>query len=314
MSVVTSVVCRGLFAIATLASTLLSPADGRAEWMVAHGSGSSSINFENSVLNVNQGRFAGAGLAAIPEVGQLDSDSWLVAGFSSGNTRHGQNYASSDFARGLHAGGVTTGGLYGFETSPANRIVGVQATGSDFNPGSIQLSVATSIAEQFWILSFDWWVFNDKPRSSQLEADFSTDGTSFQKISSADLLTPTTADASATWQATTIGPQTLDLGAPSDKLWLRWSASDFAGASSRDEFGIDNIAVQVGEATNASSSPEPSAVVIWLVVVGLALAVGWDRKVSERIGKYRGVMGSEGSDGIGMIGGLWDRKDRTVSE
>lgn len=278
MSVAKSFGCRTLLAFAMLVGTLWSPVDGRAEWLVNHGSGISLIDFENSVPNVNQGRFAGAGLAATPGVGQLDSDTWLLAGFSAGDTLAGQTYASGDFARGVHAGGVTTGGLYAFETSPINRILGAQATGSDFNPGSIQLSLATSIAEQFWTLSFDWWVFNDKPRSSQLDADFSTDGANFQKISTASLITPTTATASPRWKTTAIGPQTLDLGAPSDKLWVRWSASDFAGSSSRDEFGIDNLAVQVGTTTNSASAPEPSAVMIWLVVVGLVVA--WRKRRS----------------------------------
>lgn len=276
--------------------TILSPDASRAEWLIPHGSGFSRIDFEQSVANVNNGRFAATGLAATPSAGQLDSDTWLIAGFSSGDTQLGQSYSSGDYARGVHAGGTSAGGLYAFETSPANRVLGAQPTSSDFNPGWMQLSIASTIAEQFWTLSFDWWVYNDKPRSTRLQTHFSSDGANFQSVSAADLTTPTLADASATWQAKTINPLSLDLGTPSERLWIRWSASDFAGSSSRDEFGIDNIAVQIGESTTPTSSPEPSAVWIWVILLGTCGCV-WARGRAARFGTPDGVCVSESSEG-----------------
>jgi len=243
--------------------------DGRADWIIPHASGVSTIDFEQTTLQVNNGRFAGTGLAGLPSLGQLDSDSWLIAGFSDGDTQAGQDYTNGDLARGVHAGGVTTGGLYAFETSPTNRILGAQATGTDFTPGWIQLSVATTVAEQFWTLGFDWWVLNDKPRSTRLRTEVSKDGANFKSLDAVELTTPITADASAAWQATTRSI-TLDLEAPTENLWIRWSASDFAGSGSRDEFGIDNIAIQAGEATT-TSTPEPSTLWIWAAVLIVTL-------------------------------------------
>jgi hypothetical protein len=229
-----------------------------AEIIVPHGTWSAVINFEETVVDANRGRFAGKGIAASPGDGQLDSDSWMFAGFSDGDSVIGQNSSSGDLARGIHSGGVRSGGLYAFETSALNRVLGVQATGSDFSPGWIQLSIATSMAERLWELSFDWWVFNDKPRSTLLQTEISIDGILFTALPAAEWTTPLLPSASPLWRrhSRLIG---FDFDAATTNLWVRWKVSDFAGSGSRDEFGIDNIRIHVGAVPVTVPTPEPTS-------------------------------------------------------
>lgn len=246
-----------------------------ADWIIPDGV-SRRVDFETTVAGVNQGRYSGAGIGSDPAIGQLDSDTWQFHGFSSGDSAWGQASTSGDLARGLHAGGVTTGGLYAFATTNDNRILGVQATGSDFNPGSMTLAIATEVAQSRWDISFDWYVFNDKPRATKLSAAFSTDGRQFQDQVAAGLTTATVASSAAAWQATGMAFQ-LDLAVPTKKLWLRWSAVDFAGSGSRDEFGIDNISVRASSSSSgdapSSTVAEPGGLALWsgLMVGVLAL-------------------------------------------
>jgi hypothetical protein len=242
-----------------------------AEIIVPNGTWSTVIDFEETVADVNQGRFAGRGIAAFPSDGQLDSDSWMFAGFSDGDSIAGQNSASGDLARGIHSGGVSSGGLYAFETSAVNRVLGIQATGSDFSPGWIQLSIATATSERLWRLSFDWWVFNDKTRSSRLQTEVSIDGILFAPLPAGELTTPMLPAESPLWR---VHSRLLEMAfeTASTNLWVRWTADDFAGSGSRDEFGIDNIRIQAGQAPVTVPTPEPSSAGMLAFLLAAAVA------------------------------------------
>lgn len=252
----------------------------RAELIVPGDGSWAEIGFEQTVEGVNRDRYDGSGLGSVPSGGQLDSDSWMFSGFSDGATVSGQASNSGDYARGLHTGGVTTGGLYAFATSADNRVLGVQSTGSDFSPGWIQLSARAPSTRPLWDINFDWWVFNDKPRSTQLEVSVSNNATDFVNVPLSSITTGTSASTLAAWQAS---PQSIQLSFDEavDQIWIRWAANDAAGTGSRDEFGIDNIAVRAvdGAVLTTHSTPEPGSVTfLLLALAGVALARWWAKK------------------------------------
>lgn len=213
------------------------------------------IGFEATVPGVNNGNFAGSGFTATPATGQLDSDAWAIAGLSDGGLVFGGTQTSGDFARGSSDGGVTTGGLYAFDVDGAgNLALGVQATDSDFTPGTITLRVgnATGVAVTAVAFGFDVWNLNDQNRSTAVAVAYSTDGTSYINLPLLALETRAALDAPASWNSdrkadTVTGLSVADNGS----FYLRWTFDDKNGSGSRDEVALDNITV--------SFVPEPGS-------------------------------------------------------
>ena len=184
--------------------------------------------------------FAGAGLAADPAAGQLDSDIWTVSGFSS----------PEDDARGLSDGaGETTGGLYAVERSDGDRGLLIQPGGSDFTPGTLTARIDAGDTDLSGVtLSFDRLVLNDQTRANSFDVSYSLDGVSFVTLDSF------VSDEIAGTEGLTSERVTVslpDLAAGSD-LYLRWTGDDVSGAGARDEFGLDNIVV---EGTEGAAAP-----------------------------------------------------------
>ena len=189
--------------------------------------------------------FDGSGFTATPTAGQLSSTDWNFTGFSDAYTSGGSN-TSGDFARGTTTGGETTGGIYALDVG-GNQALWIQPGGSDFTPGTAELTVCNNSGSTMvdLDLSYDLLVLNNADRANSFNFSFSTDGgATFTNVPALDFTSPETADASPTiqtmMQSTTLAGVNL---ADGDCIILQWSGDDVSGGGSRDEFGLDNITI-----------------------------------------------------------------------
>lgn len=201
--------------------------------------------------------FAGAGFDD-GAGGTLDSDHWQALGLSDGDTTFGGSHTSGDFARGLSAGGATTGGFYAWDVQGDSSVIaaGWQPGASDATPGSLVLRIRnqTGAPAQSVRVTFERWVNNDEPRASTLQLGYQTSaplaaGETGSVVSS--FTTLDTADALG-FQGTASGvveiPQPL---ADGDLLYLIFSTDDAGGSGGRDEIGIANLVLSL-QAARAS--------------------------------------------------------------
>ena len=203
--------------------------------------------------------FLGGGFAPDPAAGQLDSDFWRVTGLSDGDGAFGGTFTTGDFARGVSAGGETTGGIWGFGLGGGNTGLGVQPAGSDFTPGTIELRWINDSGAALGALAaiYDLWANNDQTRANGLAFSFSTDGSTFTDIPALAYTSAEAADANGfqlVGDDLTAELQNVVL-APGEALYLRWQGDDVSGAGSRDEFALDDVRI-VGEALAAPGLPE----------------------------------------------------------
>ncbi|MEO1528344.1 MAG: lamin tail domain-containing protein [Planctomycetota bacterium] len=199
--------------------------------------------------------FTGAGFESAPAAGQLDSDDWRVTGLSDGNGTFGGSHSTGDFARGTSGGGVSTGGIYAFDTG-SNTILGVQPGGSDFTPGTITLEIENTSGSTIndWDISYDLFYNNNADRGNSLNFEFSTTDSSYTNVPALDFTTPETSDAMG-WQSVS---QSTTINAPVPAggfLYVQWAGDDSTGGGSRDEYGIDNVSVSAAGGTQLSIAP-----------------------------------------------------------
>jgi hypothetical protein len=188
--------------------------------------------------------FGGAGFDPAPAADQLSSNAWASTGLSDGDLAFGQSITTGDYARGIvTAGGVTSGGIYALDAA-GDQSLWVQATGSDFSPGSLTLRVVNGSGATLTSLdiAYDLLVFNDGDRGNTFDGSFSTDGITFTPVPALAYLSPETADIppfiATVAQAATLSGLSI---APNDTFYLRWDSDDNLGGGSRDEFGLDDI-------------------------------------------------------------------------
>ena len=217
--------------------------------------------------------FRGAGFSAAPSAGQLDSDTYRVTGLSDGDGTFGGTHDTGDFARGTSAGGVTTGGIYAFETTTGDFAAGVQPTGSDMTPGDVTIRVTNNTGEalNFIDIRADALFLNDADRSTRwtFAASLLDVDAAYQDIFSID--STEAADAAPAWSQTAIG-DTFSLGpiqiADGQQFFIRITGDDLAGSGSRDEFAMDNLSI-----TGLVVIPEPGSTLFLLssfAFVGIA--------------------------------------------
>lgn len=210
------------------------------------GSGSFTIDFDNTVSGVNNGQFAGSGFNITPVSGQLNSNAWRATGFSDGNGTFGGIHTSGDFARGSSSGGITTGGAYAFETSTGDYCLGIQPGGSDFTPGEFTLRLQNNSGSTINQLdiAYEIKVFNDETRSNSFNFSWSLDDALYTSVPTLDYASPEAADPAPAWvtepKNTTLTSLNLADGA---YLYLKWTGDDVSGSFSRDEFGLDDIVI-----------------------------------------------------------------------
>jgi hypothetical protein len=220
-----------------------------------------TIDFDNTLSGVNNGAFTGAGFQSIPAAGELDSDAWAVTGWSDGALVFGgtRTTASTDYTRGSTGGGVTTGGIYGYDvdaTAGVNRALGIQPGGSDWAPGTLTLRIQNSSGSPIASVSVDYTVYirNDQGRANSFNFSYSTDDTTYTTIASADL-TSTAAAGGSTLVANSRSVSVTGLSITDGSFfYLRWSGADVSGGGSRDEFALDDIDISV----TGTPVPEPS--------------------------------------------------------
>jgi PEP-CTERM motif len=241
-----------------------------------------TIDFDTTVAGVENGAFTGAGFQSSPTSGQLDSDAWAMTGWSDGNLAFGGTITTGDYARGTASGGVTTGGVYGFDVDPTAAVdsaLGFQPGGTDWNPGTVTLQIVnnTGITLDSLSLSYDVYIYNDQERSNSFNFSYSSDDSTYSPVSALDLASAEASDASPAWVAnarsTTITGLNIADGA---SFYLRWSGADISGSGSRDQFGLDNIEITAG-----APVPEPStwfAAALALAVVGYQFSVIVERR------------------------------------
>lgn len=216
-----------------------------------------TINFDSSVSGVNAGNFLGSGFSTSPSSGQLDADAWATTGLSDGSKDFGVNNTSGDHARGANNGGVSTGGIYGFDVGGGNRALAIQATGSDWTPGTLTLKLLNTSGTTITDMTIDYNVFirNDQNRSNSFNLSISYTNSSYSGISSADYTSPQ-ASTGTSWilESKNIVLSGLDIASGED-FYIRWAGSDAGGSGSRDEFALDDIVIGVSGATNECFEP-----------------------------------------------------------
>ena len=213
------------------------------------------IDFDNTVDNVNNGQFAGTGFSPTPSVGQLNSNSFAMSGWSDGTLSYGETRTTGDFARGSSAGAVTTGGIYAFTVSTGNRALGFQPVNSDWAPGTLTLRTQNKTNEVISsvLLSYVVYVRNDQGRSNSFNFSYSLNDDTYSTVASLDLISEEIADASPGWKAYYRSVKISDLNiANDDYFYLRWSGADEGGSGSRDEFALDDITINVNPVINKS--------------------------------------------------------------
>ncbi|WP_161792440.1 Calx-beta domain-containing protein [Croceibacterium mercuriale] len=200
--------------------------------------------------------YTGAGFAAAPTAGQLDSDTYVLTGMSDGNGTFGGTFASGDYARGITAGGVTTGGLYALDRGAGDTALWIQPGGTDWTPGTFTIALVNSgAASASFQLGYDLLVLNDQARSNSLYVEVSADGSSWSRVSTFDYVSPEAADGLGVQAFARAGTVTLgSTVATGATFFLRFAGDDVGGSGSRDEFGLDNIVVTTAA---GGGTPEP---------------------------------------------------------
>ena len=239
-----------LFLFFTSAFAQLSLQNGTSDYL---------IDFNSTVTGVNSGSFTGSGFTSNPNSGQLDTDAWATTGLSDGAKNFGISNASGDHARGSNDGGVSTGGIYGFDIGGGNRALGIQPTGSDWTPGTITLKIVNNSSSVINDMDIDYNIFvrNDQNRASSFNFSYSFNNSSFTDATGANYTSPQSSGGTA-WIANSRNVQLSNLSLnPGDDFYIRWSGSDAGGSGSRDEFALDDIAIMA--AGSSSSCTQPTA-------------------------------------------------------
>lgn len=189
--------------------------------------------------------FAGNGFSPTPAAGQLDSNIFRATGMSDGTVLYGGTATTGDYARGQSSGGVTTGGVYAFDTDGTNIIWGVQPGGSDWTPGTFEIRIqnTTGSALNNFMVSYDIYVNNDQDRGNSFNFAYFTDTFPYTSVPALDYTSPTNADANGFVK---ISRSTrINVAVPAGgHIYFEFNGDDVSGSGSRDEFGLDNVVVR----------------------------------------------------------------------
>jgi hypothetical protein len=214
--------------------------------------------------------FAGLGFSPTPTAGQLNSNDWIVQGFSDGSLNFGETGTSGDFARGSATGSQVTGGVYAFITG-GNTILGIQPSGADFTPGNIQLRLTNNTGQAIdsVAIAYDVFALNDEPRANSFNFAYATDPSNFITVSAADFTSQAAAD-NLGWSFTSRSLTISTSLAAGSSLILQWYGDDVSGIGARDQFGLDNVSVTFSSSgPPVTPVPEPGA--LGLLALGLAV-------------------------------------------
>ncbi len=167
-------------------------------------------------------------------------------------------------------GNPTTGGTYALHVAAGDVAFGVQPTGSDFDPGFVELRAVNSSGSTAtgFTVNFNWVARNNEARASNLTFSWSTDGTTFTSVAAAALTTGAAADASPVFAETARSVEITGLSVASGSaFFVRWSHAS-TGSNNRDEVGIDDVTI------DAIVAPPPAGPSISISPATLAQAEG----------------------------------------
>ncbi|MEP0480907.1 MAG: hypothetical protein ABJD23_11845, partial [Nonlabens sp.] len=201
------------------------------------------IDFDNTVLHVNNGAFDGSGFALNPAAGQLDADAFAITGLQDATTDFGDEQSGNDFGKGVSDGGVGSGGIYAFEVAAGDYALGVQPTGSDFTPGTIffQFTNNTGAVVTDLSVAYDFYVFDNENRANDFRFSHGADTSSLTEVTDAALSSMLGQDAIEEWKRNAVAMDLTGLNiAAGDTYVLAWSSAD-SGSGSSDEIALDNI-------------------------------------------------------------------------
>jgi hypothetical protein len=219
-------------------------------------------------------------LTPIPTASQLDSNHWRISGLSDGPGKFGDTHDTGDFARGPSSGGVTTGGVYGFDVGSlgeSNWTLGFQPIGSDLTPGAATLMVtnATDTVIDRIELAYDVWLLNNGNRSSLIQFAYSMDDQTYTTLDGLGVASAPDADANLGWEAVRRATVLTDLNlVDGSSMFFQWRMDDVAGRGSRDEWALDRVEMTWGSPA-VSTVPEPSS---WVLLALLCPAMLWHRR------------------------------------
>ncbi len=210
-----------------------------------------TIDFDNTLTNVNNGTYNGTGFGQSPAAGQIDSDAIIVNGLQDGSMDFGTDQSGNDFAKGAFgaADDVMSGGIYAFNVGSGTDdwALGIQPTSGDWTPGTITLRVLNRSGRAITAIdfSYDLYVINDGDRSNFFNFSHSADNVNYTPEPSLDYSSPEAASATD-WE---LFPRsiTIDLSssplADGDFYYFQWDGDGISGSGARDEFALDNISV-----------------------------------------------------------------------
>ena len=208
--------------------------------------------------------FGGDGLSPTPTSTQLDSNTYRGTGFSEGDGFFGGTHDNGNFARGASNGGVDLSGAYAFDVGGGDIGVGIQATDTEFNPGTFTIRVANDTGKDIngVVLSGTAYFLNDQDRSSRWFFEISFDDINYSVFGFRD--SREAKDVAPVWEDDPIFafldfPTQL---ADGERFYLRIRRTDLAGTGLRDEFALSNISF--------TAVPEPSSAT-YLAMFGLSL-------------------------------------------
>ncbi len=237
-----------------LVYALLVNALGWGQVVLTNASPSNTIDFSNTMqASVGNGAFTGSGFQATPSVGRLNSNAWAVTGMSNGTLAFGgtQTTTNTDYTRGSIAVAVTTGGIYAYTGAPhstTNPCLMIQPGADDFTPGTLTLRIRNDGSDYIIAMdvSYNLFIRNDQGRSNSFNFSYSDNNTTYTSVGALDYTSPEAESGTWTQVGTSPSRQTTitDLAIPpGGYFYIRWSGDDVGGSLSRDEFGLDDIAM-----------------------------------------------------------------------
>lgn len=252
------------------------------------------VDLYNQVFDYGGGEFGGFDPA--PTAAQVDGTEFTAQGISgdANEPNFGDSRNSGRYANGNSSGGVTDGGLWGFDvdnsggTSSTNWALGAQPTAQDLTPGSMYLCYQNKTGTQVEDanVTFDFYQYNDQASSVQVTVSALTTTTycdASQSTSSATMgggpfATTGAAASSPQWQSAPAKAYfgNLSLGADS-YFMVKITVEAASGGAPFDEIAIDNPSV-----TFNPSNPVPVELAAFDVVSdGASAELTW-RTTSEQ--------------------------------
>lgn len=215
-----------MFRVLAILVVLLAASPALAQVTLSEARASYTENFDG---------FRGAGFVARPSAGQLDSDTWAVhPSFGSFDTLAYVPHDAGEYARGESPGGVTTGGVYGFDLGGGDYALGVQITGTAFSPGALGLRIRNGGRNTISTIRLRYRVcfFEDRDRDVRLISVIGEVSSAF------------TRDPDPPFWACIDQDGLVDLDLPSGaETDLLFQIDDDAGAGYRDELALDDLRI-----------------------------------------------------------------------